>query len=62
MGINTIESLQYDFEIVKAATDDFSESNKLGEGGFGPVYKVIKKTFFVFLDQFYMRNKYLRYT
>ena len=22
------------------ATDDFSEANKLGQGGFGPVYKV----------------------
>lgn len=26
---------------IKAATDNFSDSNKLGQGGFGPVYKVI---------------------
>ncbi|XP_076927901.1 cysteine-rich receptor-like protein kinase 26 [Bidens hawaiensis] len=39
MDISTIESLQYDFGTVKAATNDFSESNKLGEGGFGSVYK-----------------------
>ena len=30
-----------DFEMIRVATDDFSEENKLGEGGFGPVYKVI---------------------
>ncbi|KAD3338286.1 hypothetical protein E3N88_33807 [Mikania micrantha] len=39
MDISTIESLQYDFETVKAATNGFSDNNKLGEGGFGSVYK-----------------------
>ncbi|MQL69623.1 hypothetical protein Taro_001952 [Colocasia esculenta] len=29
----------FDFKIVKAATSYFSSENKLGEGGFGPVYK-----------------------
>ncbi|KAL6620484.1 hypothetical protein ACP70R_035623 [Stipagrostis hirtigluma subsp. patula] len=29
----------YDYEIIVAATEGFSTSNKLGEGGFGPVYK-----------------------
>ncbi|CAN1220444.1 Receptor-like serine/threonine-protein kinase SD1-8 [Linum perenne] len=29
----------FSFRDVLAATDNFSESNKLGEGGFGPVYK-----------------------
>ncbi|MQM03721.1 hypothetical protein Taro_036514 [Colocasia esculenta] len=29
----------FDFKIVKAATSDFNNKNKLGEGGFGPVYK-----------------------
>lgn len=29
----------YDLDILAAATDNFSEENKLGEGGFGPVYK-----------------------
>ncbi|PHU26584.1 hypothetical protein BC332_04916 [Capsicum chinense] len=33
------ESLQYDFSAIRAATDDFSDANKLGQGGFGPVYK-----------------------
>ncbi|KAB8114452.1 hypothetical protein EE612_053863, partial [Oryza sativa] len=29
----------YDFSQVLEATDNFSEENKLGQGGFGPVYK-----------------------
>ena len=29
----------YDFPELAAATDSFSEENKLGQGGFGPVYK-----------------------
>ncbi|GJW12234.1 putative receptor-like protein kinase [Tanacetum coccineum] len=35
MDIGTPESLQYDFGIVQVATNDFSEDNKLGRGGFG---------------------------
>jgi hypothetical protein len=30
----------FDFEQVLEATNDFSDENKLGEGGFGAVYKV----------------------
>ena len=30
----------FSFSSVSAATNNFSVSNKLGEGGFGPVYKV----------------------
>ncbi|KAK9084906.1 hypothetical protein Sjap_025317 [Stephania japonica] len=37
--ITTVESLQFTMEILRAATNNFSEANKLGEGGFGPVYK-----------------------
>lgn len=29
-----------DFDTILAATSNFSEGNKLGQGGFGPVYKV----------------------
>jgi hypothetical protein len=32
--------LQFDFEIIKLATNNFSDANILGEGGFGIVYKV----------------------
>ncbi|KAM6601492.1 hypothetical protein CsatA_021101 [Cannabis sativa] len=37
--IDSVESLQYNFETIKVATDQFSEDNKLGQGGFGAVYK-----------------------
>ncbi|XP_055805500.1 cysteine-rich receptor-like protein kinase 44 [Solanum dulcamara] len=37
--ISDVESLQYDFSTIRAATDNFSNANKLGQGGFGPVYK-----------------------
>ncbi|XP_062161065.1 cysteine-rich receptor-like protein kinase 25 [Alnus glutinosa] len=37
--ITTIESLQFDLDIIEAATDKFSDDNKIGEGGFGAVYK-----------------------
>jgi hypothetical protein len=30
-----------DISTLRAATRDFDESNKLGEGGFGAVYKVL---------------------
>jgi hypothetical protein len=31
----------FDLDSILAATDNFSDANKLGEGGYGPVYKVI---------------------
>lgn len=43
VDIITIESLQCDFATIEAATNNFSLNNKLGQGGFGDVYKVIKK-------------------
>lgn len=30
----------FDLGTVASATNNFSDENKLGEGGFGPVYKV----------------------
>jgi hypothetical protein len=39
--ITTAESLQFDFGTIETATKKFSKDNKLGEGGFGEVYKVL---------------------
>ncbi|KAK0599649.1 hypothetical protein LWI29_007301 [Acer saccharum] len=45
-GVNTEETrkddnelLTYDLNTIVNATDNFADKNKLGEGGFGPVYK-----------------------
>lgn len=35
-----IEVPVFDFETLLSATDNFSEANKIGRGGFGTVYKV----------------------
>ncbi|KAJ0461100.1 putative protein kinase RLK-Pelle-DLSV family [Helianthus annuus] len=37
--IGSAEVLSFSFAKISRATDDFSIDNKLGEGGFGPVYK-----------------------
>ena len=37
-----LEALKFNFSTIKAATNNFSNANKLGEGGFGSVYKVIQ--------------------
>lgn len=39
--ITTIESLQFDLATIESATNKFSAENKLGEGGFGEVFKGI---------------------
>ncbi|KAK6268927.1 hypothetical protein QUC31_013087 [Theobroma cacao] len=36
------ESFQFDFNAVRVATDNFSPAKKIGKGGFGVVYKVIR--------------------
>ena len=38
---NDVEMPIYDLTTIEAATDNFSFSNKIGEGGFGPVYEVL---------------------
>ncbi|KAJ6377321.1 hypothetical protein OIU76_026317 [Salix suchowensis] len=37
--IESVESLQFAFSTIQDATEDFSEKNRLGQGGFGVVYK-----------------------
>jgi hypothetical protein len=39
-GNREVQMPLFSFASVSAVTDNFSPSNKLGEGGFGPVYKV----------------------
>ncbi|KAK2442669.1 cysteine-rich receptor protein kinase [Trifolium repens] len=34
-----VNSLQFDFNMIRLATNKFSDDNKIGEGGFGDVYK-----------------------
>lgn len=36
-----------DLSTIQSATDNFSDKNKLGEGGFGPVYRVSSKFLFL---------------
>ena len=38
--LNT-EALQFDLASIRTATNNFSEANKLGRGGFGTVYRVM---------------------
>jgi hypothetical protein len=45
----------FDFSILVKATNNFSSINKLGEGGFGPVYKVIYIA--IFDEDCYFFNK-----
>ncbi|CAD6334283.1 unnamed protein product [Miscanthus lutarioriparius] len=52
-NIQSIDSLLLDLSTLRAATDNFAESNKLGEGGFGAVYKlqIISNSDFFFVDK-----------
>ena len=38
--ISEDHQIVFTMETLLAATDNFHDDNKLGEGGFGPVYKV----------------------
>jgi hypothetical protein len=43
---NSGEMHYFNLSTMQAATNNFSDANKLGEGGFGPVYKVKRLTSF----------------
>ncbi|QCE08396.1 cysteine-rich receptor-like protein kinase 10 isoform X2 [Vigna unguiculata] len=38
-GLSDADSLQFDLAMIEAATNRFSDENKIGKGGFGVVYK-----------------------
>jgi serine/threonine protein kinase len=44
--IAATKSLLYDLSTIKNATENFSEANRLGEGGFGVVHQVISLIIF----------------
>ncbi|KAJ9537852.1 hypothetical protein OSB04_030585 [Centaurea solstitialis] len=43
-GGNENDVLLFSLASIMAATDDFAVENKIGEGGFGPVYKVVLRS------------------
>lgn len=44
-NIDDLELPLFDFSTLAMATNNFSDENKLGQGGFGSVYKVINSSF-----------------
>ncbi|KAL3742088.1 hypothetical protein ACJRO7_017552 [Eucalyptus globulus] len=42
--ISELHSLQFDLQTIEVATNNFSNDKKLGEGGFGPVYKRLSRS------------------
>jgi len=57
LGIDT-KPYTFSYSELKNATNDFNLENKLGEGGFGPVYKVI---FCPFKVIFYLKSYHCLY-
>jgi len=59
-NIQSIDSLIIDLSTLRAATENFDEANKLGEGGFGAVYKVLIMHYhidlFIHILQFWHSN------
>lgn len=51
----------YDFLQVLEATGNFSEENKLGQGGFGPVYKVSENKTHMHGSRFIRRDRISHY-
>lgn len=48
-NMDDLELPQFDFQAIIDATNFFSLANKLGEGGFGTVYRVSKFPYFYIL-------------
>jgi hypothetical protein len=54
-----IQTVSFTLKQIKAATDNFDPANKIGEGGFGPVYKVFSRYFRSFNCHYEAMNVYL---
>ena len=47
------KTISFSLKQLKHATNNFNVSNKIGEGGFGPVYKVVIKHKMLFFWYFF---------
>ncbi|RZB92151.1 hypothetical protein D0Y65_024257 [Glycine soja] len=55
----TLKPLQFNLDVLEAATNNFSHDNKIGKGGFGEVYKVRKCGIYVLLCSYFSSNNAL---
>lgn len=51
-----LEPLQFNLVDIKVATNNFSNENMIGKGGFGDVYKVREYTIFFLFSCFHINN------
>jgi len=51
--MESFESIFIGLSTLQSATNNFDENNKLGEGGFGVVYKVCRHSFRIFTRFFF---------
>lgn len=55
--MKSADALQFNFPSIRAATNNFSEANKLGRGGFGAVYRVRNRSFMKTISIMCLKNK-----
>ena len=60
-GKSSNELQLFSFQSIATATNNFSTENKLGEGGFGPVYKVSRYHIFLLINIVELINYWVKY-